>query len=152
MYINQMKINKLNKELLVLKEDYAKMIVKSIQKQIRTKSGDVYTIRWELLQAYKRAVFKAILVLENQGKKKTNQLISYNDKLNLQKVAKQKLLVENKKEKETLVKEKQEQEKLVNSIKKDKNRIVSDIRKNRESKTIKQIDRLIREANEEKRH
>jgi hypothetical protein len=29
MYINQMKINKLNKELLVLKEDYAKMIVKS---------------------------------------------------------------------------------------------------------------------------
>jgi hypothetical protein len=28
MYINQMKINKLNKEL-VLKEDYAKMIVKS---------------------------------------------------------------------------------------------------------------------------
>jgi hypothetical protein len=27
MYINQMKINKLNKELLVLKEDYAKMIV-----------------------------------------------------------------------------------------------------------------------------
>jgi hypothetical protein len=54
-------------------------------------------------------------------------LISYNDKLNLQKVAKQKLLVENE-EKETLVKEKQ-QEKLVNSIKKDKNRIVSDIRK-----------------------
>jgi cobalamin biosynthesis Co2+ chelatase CbiK len=43
MYINQMKINKLNKELLVLKEDYAKMIVK-LQKQIRTKSGDVYTI------------------------------------------------------------------------------------------------------------
>jgi threonine synthase len=29
MYINQMKINKLNKELAVLKEDYAKMIVKS---------------------------------------------------------------------------------------------------------------------------
>jgi hypothetical protein len=29
MYINQMKINKLNKELVVLKEDYTKMIVKS---------------------------------------------------------------------------------------------------------------------------
>jgi transposase-like protein len=29
MYINQMKINKLNKELGILKEDYAKMIVKS---------------------------------------------------------------------------------------------------------------------------
>jgi cell division septum initiation protein DivIVA len=43
---------------------------------------------------------------------------------------------------------KEQEQKLVNSIKKDKNRIVSDIRKKqRESKTIdKQIDRLIREA------
>jgi hypothetical protein len=58
-----MKINKLNKELLVLKEDYAKMIK---QKQIRTKSGDVYTIRWEFLQAYKRAQYLKQLVLKNQ--------------------------------------------------------------------------------------
>jgi hypothetical protein len=36
MYINQMKINKLNKKLGILK-DYAKMIVKIIQKPFRTK-------------------------------------------------------------------------------------------------------------------
>jgi hypothetical protein len=44
MYINQMKINKLNKELVVLKEDYAKMIVKSYKKSFRTKQSDVYIV------------------------------------------------------------------------------------------------------------
>jgi hypothetical protein len=58
MYINQMKINKLNKELLVLKEDYAKMIVKSIQKQIRTKSGDVYTIAENFYRLIKEQYLK----------------------------------------------------------------------------------------------
>jgi hypothetical protein len=43
MYINQMKINKLNKELLVLKEDYAKMIVKSYKS--RSEQSRAYTIR-----------------------------------------------------------------------------------------------------------
>jgi hypothetical protein len=38
MYINQMEINKLNKELAVLKEDYAKMIVKSY-KAVQNKVG-----------------------------------------------------------------------------------------------------------------
>jgi transposase-like protein len=37
MYINQMKINKLNKKLGILKEDYAKMIVKSYKSSFRTK-------------------------------------------------------------------------------------------------------------------
>jgi hypothetical protein len=36
MYINQMKINKLNKNWCILKEDYAKMI-EIIQKPFRTK-------------------------------------------------------------------------------------------------------------------
>jgi hypothetical protein len=40
------------------------MIVKSN----RTESGDVYTICWEFLQAYKEQHFKQP-VLENQGKK-----------------------------------------------------------------------------------
>jgi septal ring factor EnvC (AmiA/AmiB activator) len=153
MYINQMKINKLNKELLVLKEDYAKMIVKSYKSRSEQSRAMFILSAENFLQAYKRAQYlkQYTSFRKNQGeeiKTKSTQLINYNDKLNLQKVAKQKLLVENKKEKETLVKEKQEQEKLVNSIKKDKNRIVSDIRKKqRESKTIdKQIDRLIREA------
>jgi septal ring factor EnvC (AmiA/AmiB activator) len=153
MYINQMKINKLNKELEVLKEDYAKMIVKSYKSRSEQSRAMFILSAENFLQAYKRAQYlkQYTSFRKNQGeeiKSKSTQLVTYNDKLNVQKVAKQKLLVENKKEKEGLVKEKVEQEKLVNSIKKDKNRIVSDIRKKqRESKTIdKQIDRLIREA------
>lgn len=153
MYINQMKINKLNKELAVLKVDYARMIVKSYKSRSEQSRAMFILSSENFLQAYKRAQYlkQYTSFRKNQGeeiKSKSTQLVTYNDKLKVQKVAKQKLLVENRKEKEGLVKEKQAQEKLVNLIKKDKNRIVSDIRKKqRESKTIdKQIDRLIREA------
>jgi septal ring factor EnvC (AmiA/AmiB activator) len=153
MYINQMKINKLNKELVILKEDYAKMIVKSYKSRSEQSRAMFILSSDNFLQAYKRAQYlkQYTSFRKNQGeeiKSKSVELVNYNNKLNVQKIAKQKLITENEKEKTGLVKEKQEQEKLVNSIKKDKNRIVSDIRKKqRESKTIdKQIDRLIREA------
>jgi septal ring factor EnvC (AmiA/AmiB activator) len=153
MYINQMKINKLNKELAILKEDYAKMIVKSYKSRSEQSRAMFILSSDNFLQAYKRAQYlkQYTSFRKNQGeeiKSKSVELVNFNNKLNIQKVAKRKLIVENEKEKVGLIKEKQEQEKLVNSIKKDKNRIVSDIRKKqRESKTIdKQIDRLIREA------
>jgi septal ring factor EnvC (AmiA/AmiB activator) len=153
MYINQMEINKLNKELAVLKEDYAKMIVKSYKGRSEQSRAMFILSSDNFLQAYKRAQYlkQYTSFRKNQGeeiKSKSVELVNYNNKLSAQKIAKQKLIVENEKEKIGLVKEKQEQEKLVNSIKKDRNKIVSDIRKKqRESKTIdKQIDRLIREA------
>jgi septal ring factor EnvC (AmiA/AmiB activator) len=153
MYINQMEINKLNKELAVLKEDYAKMIVKSYKGRSEQSRAMFILSSDNFLQAYKRAQYlkQYTSFRKNQGeeiKSKSVELVNYNNKLSVQKIAKQKLIAENEKEKIGLVKEKQEQEKLVNSIKKDKNKIVSDIRKKqRESKTIdKQIDRLIREA------
>jgi septal ring factor EnvC (AmiA/AmiB activator) len=153
MYINQMEINKLNKELAVLKEDYAKMIVKSYKSRSEQSRAMFILSSDNFLQAYKRAQYlkQYTSFRKNQGeeiKSKSVELVNYNNKLSVQKIAKQKLIAENEKEKIGLVKEKQEQEKLVNSIKKDKNKIVSDIRKKqRESKTIdKQIDRLIREA------
>lgn len=153
MYINQMKINKLNRELSILKEDYAKMILKSYKSRSEQSRAMFILSSENFLQAYKRAQYlkQYTNFRKAQGEEiysKSTELISYNKKLQVQKVAKQKLIAENEKEKEGLVKEKVEQEKLVNSIKKDKNRIVSDIRKKqRESKTIdKQIDRLIREA------
>jgi septal ring factor EnvC (AmiA/AmiB activator) len=153
MYINQMEINKLNKELAVLKEDYAKMIVKSYKSRSEQSRAMFILSSDNFLQAYKRAQYlkQYTSFRKNQGeeiKSKSVELVNYNNKLSAQKIAKQKLIVENEKEKIGLVKEKQEQEKLVNSIKKDRNKIVSDIRKKqRESKTIdKQIDRLIREA------
>lgn len=153
MYINQMKINKLNKELIVLKQDYAKMIVKSYKSRSEQSRAMFILSSETFLQAYKRAQYlkQYTNFRKSQGeeiKTKSTDLVVINKKINGQKVVKQKLLAENVKERTVLQKEKGEQEKLVNEIKKDKNRIVSDIRKKqKESKTIdKQIDRLIREA------
>jgi septal ring factor EnvC (AmiA/AmiB activator) len=105
------------------------------------------------LQAYKRAQYMKQYTnyRKLQGeeiKSKSSELIVYNGKLNVQKTAKQKLIEENEKERLSLEKEKKEQEKLVKTIKKDKNKIASEIKKKQqESRAIdRQIDRLIREA------
>lgn len=153
MYLNQLKINKLNRELLVLKEDYAKKIVQSYKSRSEQSRAMFILSSENFLQAFKRVQYlkQYTNFRKEQGeeiKGKSVELIAFNKKLNEQKVAKQKLLEENKKERASLVLEKVEQEKLVNSIKKDKNRIVSEIRKKQsESKNIdRQINRLIREA------
>jgi murein hydrolase activator len=153
MYINQLKINKLNRELVVLKEDYAKMIVKSYKSRSEQSRAMFLLSSENFLQAYKRAQYmkQYTSYRKMQGeeiKSKTNELLGYNEKLNSQKIAKKKLLEENTKEKLSLEKEKKEQLKVVNSIKKDKKKITSEIkRKQQESKAIdRQIDRLIREA------
>ena len=153
MYRNQLQINKLNRELKVLKEDYAKKIVNSYKSRSEQSRAMFILSSENFLQAYKRAQYlkQYTSFRKSQGEEinvKSKELVVYNEKLNLQKIEKQKLIAENEKERQSLLKEKQEQEKLVNSIKKDKNRIVSEIRKKqRESKTIDaQINRLIREA------
>jgi septal ring factor EnvC (AmiA/AmiB activator) len=152
-YINQLKINKLNRELVILKEDYAKMIVKSYKSRSEQSRAMFLLSSENFLQAYKRAQYMKQYTgfRKMQGeeiKSKTNELLGYNDKLNIQKAAKKKLLVENTKEKMSLEKEKREQLKLVSSIKKDKKKITAEIkRKQTESRAIdRQIDRLIREA------
>lgn len=153
MYINQIQINKLKRELKILKEDYAKMIVKSYKSRSEESRAMFLLSSESFLQAYKRAQYMKQYTnyRKLQGeeiKSKSNQLVDYNGKLNVQKAAKQKLINENEKERLSLLKEKNEQQKLVNSIKKDKNKIAADIKKKQqESKAIdRQIDRLIREA------
>ena len=153
MYINQLKINKLKRELAILKEDYARMIVKSYKSRSEQSRAMFLLSSENFLQAYKRAQYmkQYSSYRKMQGediKSKTSELLGYNEKLDVQKKEKKKLLAENNKEKLSLVKEKNEQLKLVNSIKKDKKKITADIKKKQtESKAIdRQIDRLIREA------
>jgi septal ring factor EnvC (AmiA/AmiB activator) len=153
MYINQVQINKLKKELKTLKEDYSKMIVKSYKSRSEESRAMFLLSSESFLQAYKRAQYmkQYTSYRKLQGeeiKSKSSQLVDYNGKLNIQKTAKQKLIDENEKERLSLLKEKKEQERLVNSIKKDKNKIAAEIKKKQqESKAIdRQIDRLIREA------
>ncbi len=153
MYINQLKINKLKRELKVLKEDYAEMIVKSYKSRSEQSRAMFILSSENFLQAYKRAQYMKQYTgyRKMQGEEissKSKQLIDYNGKLDVQKTAKQKLIAENEKERLSLLKEKQEQQKVVNSIKKDKNKIAAEIKKKQqESRAIdRQIDRLIREA------
>jgi hypothetical protein len=60
MYINQMKINKLNKELVVLKEDYAKMIVKSYKSRSEQSRAMFILSSDNFYKPIKSAVLKAI--------------------------------------------------------------------------------------------
>ncbi|TDE31562.1 peptidase M23 [Flavobacterium ranwuense] len=153
MYINQVQINKLKKELAVLKDDYAEMIVKSYKSRSAESRAMFLLSSENFLQAYKRAQYMKQYTgfRKMQGeeiKTKSNKLTDFNQKLNVQKTAKQKLIAENEKERLSLEKEKKEQLKLVSVIKKDKNKISQEIRKRQqEARAIdSQIRRIIREA------
>lgn len=153
MYINQVEINKLKKELKVLKEDYAKMIVKSYKSRSEESRAMFLLSSKNFQQAYKRLQYmkQYTSFRKIQGEEinvKSKELLVYNQKLEVQKTAKQKLINEKEKERLSLEQEKKEQEKIVNSIKKDKNKIANDIKKKQqEARNIdKQIDRLIRQA------
>ncbi|MGQ7945835.1 murein hydrolase activator EnvC family protein [Flavobacterium sp. WC2509] len=151
--VNQSQINKLEKELELLKADYAKMIVQSYKSRSEESRAMFLLSSESFLQAYKRAQYmkqyanyRRIQGQEIQSK--TYTLYTFNAKLDVQKSAKELLIVENNKERESLEKEKQEQEKLVASLKKDKSKIIADIKKRQqESRAIdRKIDKLIREA------
>ncbi|TAF73665.1 MAG: peptidase M23 [Flavobacterium sp.] len=153
MYINQVKINKLKKELEVLKEDYARMIVKSYKSRSEESRAMFLLSSENFLQAYKRAQYmkQYSSFRKMQGeeiKSKSLELQDYNGRLAIQKKEKQKIIAEREKERLALEKQKKEQLRLVKAIKKDKNKIMAAIRKKQsETKAIdRQIDRLIREA------
>ena len=145
-YLNQLKINSLKKELEELKKDYAAMIVKSYKSRSEQSRAMFLLSSKNFLQAYKRAQYMKQYsnYRKNQGEEitvKSKELIAYNEKLGAQKKEKQQLIVENEKEKEELEKEKQEQEKLMQSIKKDVKKLTADIKKKQQE--TKQIDRKI---------
>lgn len=152
-YLNQLKANKLNKELEVLKADYANTIIKSYKSRSQ-QSRFMFVLSSEsFLQAYKRiqymkqyASFRKIQ--GDEIKDKMNVLAELKEKLNVQKKEKEKVVAETKKEQITLEKDKQEQEKLMKIIRKDKKKYAADLKKRRkqEQEIEKQIDKLVREA------
>lgn len=153
MYINQININRLKKELVILKEDYAKMIVKSYKSRSEQSRAMFILSSENFLQAYKRAQYmkQYASYRKNQGEEintKSEELVVYNEKIGVQKTAKQKLVEENENEKVILEKEKQVQQEIAKAIKKDKKQIASEIKKKQqETQAIdRQIDKLIRAA------
>lgn len=152
-YTNQLKINKLKKELEVLKEDYANMIVKSYKSRSERSRVMFLLSSQNFMQAYKRVQYMKQYAgyRKSQGDEiniKSSELAVYNEKLNGLKSEKVKLIAEQEQEKLALVQEKQEQEKLVKSIKKDQKKILAEIKKKQQeaNEIDKKIQRIIREA------
>ena len=149
-YLNQLEINKLNRELKVLKEDYAKMIVKSYKSR-NDQSRIMFVLSSQnFLQAYKRiqymkqyAGFRKMQgdeIQEKQEKLSTRIVKLEKDKKN-----KEKVLAENEAEKKILEEKKKEQEQLAKLIQKDKKKYAADIdKKQKEARNIdKQIKKII---------
>lgn len=153
MYINQININRLKKELVLLKEDYSKMISKSYKSRSEQSRAMFLLSSESFLQAYKRAQYmkQYASYRKTQGveiQEKTLDLEGFNQIIGVQKTEKQKLIVENEKEKTELEKEKQIQQELEKAIKKDKKQIVAEIKKKQqETRAIdNQIEKLLKAA------
>lgn len=152
-YLTQLEINKLNRELNVLKEDYAKMIVKSYKSR-NEKSRIMFILSSDsFLQAYKRiqymkqyASFRKMQGDEIQEKQK--DLATAKIKLESRKKEKEKVLAESEAEKTELEKQKKEQEILAKDLEKNKKKYAAEIsKKEKEKKEIDaKIKKLIAEA------
>ncbi|MBU3680554.1 MAG: peptidase M23 [Flavobacterium sp.] len=153
MYLNQLTINRLKRELTVLKDDYGQMIVKSYKSRSEQSRAMFLLSSENFLQAYKRAQYmkQYASYRKNQGleiQNKSEELVVHNQTLEVQKTAKQKLIEENEKERLVLEKEKQIQQELAKAIKKDKKQLLAEIKKKQqETKNIdNQIAKLLRAA------
>ena len=146
-YLTQLELNKLNRELKVLKEDYEKMIVKSYKSR-NEQSRIMFILSAEnFLQAYKRIQYMKQYAgfRKMQGeeiKDKQNKLVVAEKRLSESKKEKEVVLAQTEKEKQELEKEKQEQERLAKLIQKDKKKISAEISK--KQKEAKDIDAKIK--------
>jgi septal ring factor EnvC (AmiA/AmiB activator) len=147
-YKNQIQLNKLNRELKLLKDDYANMIVKSYKSRSERSRAMFLLSSSSFLQAYKRAQYMKQYAgyRKNQGEEiinKSAEIEVQNKKLAEVKNEKIQLIAEQEKEKSVLEEERKEQQKLVNSIKKDQKKLVAEI--NKKQKEAREIDRKIQE-------
>ncbi|CAM3767472.1 murein hydrolase activator EnvC [Flavobacterium cucumis] len=141
-YLTQLEMNKLNRELKVLKEDYEKMIVKSYKSR-NEQSRIMFILSSEnFLQAYKRIQYMKQYAgfRKMQGeeiKEKQIKLAQAEKRLSERKKEKEIVLEQTEKEKQELEKEKKEQERLAKIIQKDKKKYAAEIdKKQKEAKSI----------------
>lgn len=152
-YLTQLEINKLNKDLIIMKEDYAKMIVKSYKSRSEQSRFMFVLSSTSFLQAYKRVQYMKQYAgyrkrQAEEIKVKQARLGVAVGELQTNKKEKEVVIVEKTKikaEHEKLKKEKVETAKL---IQKDKKKITADIAaKQKESKAIdKKIKKMINDA------
>lgn len=152
-YLKQLEINKLSKELSILKEDYAKMIVKSYKSRSE-KSRIMFVLSSQsFLQAYKRIQYmkQYASFRKMQGDEimtKQQQLGVAKTQLETSKKDKEKVIAEGEAEKKELESEKKKQEGLIKELQKNKKKYMAEIdKKQKEARAVDaQIKKLIAEA------
>ncbi|MBU2526537.1 MAG: peptidoglycan DD-metalloendopeptidase family protein [Bacteroidetes bacterium] len=143
---NRNEISKLNKELDVLKADYANMIVKSYKSKSEQSRLMFLLSSDNFLQAYKRLQYMKQYTQHRrvQGEEiglKTQSLLILNDTLGIQLKAQEVLLAEHKKEQEKIEEQKRIQKILIGDLRKKERTFASQIKKKQTE--IARIDKQI---------
>lgn len=152
-YLTQLEINKLNRDLKIMKEDYAKMIVKSYKSRSEQSRIMFVLSSNSFLQAYKRVQYMKQYAgyrkrqAEEIKIKQARLGVAVNE-LQTNKKEKEVVIVERTKIKAEHEKLKQEKEKTAKLIQKDKKKIAAEIAKmDKERKAIdKKIKKMIADA------
>ena len=152
-YLTQLEINKLNKDLKIMKEDYAKMIVKSYKSRSEQSRFMFVLSSTSFLQAYKRVQYMKQYAgyrkrQAEEIKVKQARLGVAVGELQTNKKEKEVVIVEKTKIKAEHEKLKQEKVATAKLIQKDKKKITADIAKmDKERKSIdKKIKKMINDA------
>ena len=152
-YLTQIEINKLNRDLKIMKEDYAKMMVKSYKSRSEQSRIMFVLSSNSFLQAYKRVQYMKQYAgyrkrQAEEIKIKQARLGVAVTSLQTNKKEKEVVIVEKTKIKEEHEKLKQEKEKTAKLIQKDKKKIAAEIAKmDKERKAIdKKIKKMINDA------
>ena len=153
MNANLKKIESYRKELQLLKEDYAKMVVKSYRSKSQQSKIMFLLSSTNFTQAYKRLQY---IKQYNEHRKeqadqiqsRTEKLQTLNKNLSQRKKDKERLVEENRITQERLAKEKEQQQVLIASIRKKEGTYKKEIKKKQEQASAidRAIEKLIREA------
>ncbi|WP_232517366.1 murein hydrolase activator EnvC family protein [Aquimarina aggregata] len=151
--VNFKKMEAYRTELKALKEDYAKMVIKSYKSKSHQSRIMFLLSSSDFAQAYKRLQY---MKQYNEHRKDqadriesdTQELQRLNANLSNQKEDKQRLIAENRDAQEKLKEEKKEQQVLMASIRKKRGTYTKQIKKKQEQASAidKAIEKLIREA------
>ncbi|WP_457616632.1 murein hydrolase activator EnvC family protein [Lutibacter sp.] len=152
-YLNQLEINKLKRDLNALKKDYADMIFKSYKSRSQNSRIMFLLSSENFYQAYKRFQYmkQYASFRKKQGEKillKTEELQALTDSLLVKKNKKELLLAERKKEQLTIEEERQKHKSLLTQVKKKESKYKRQIRKfqKEQDRIAAQIDKIIRAA------
>lgn len=161
-YVNTLASNKLKRELAVLKEDYAKTIVKSYKSRSEQNRIMFILSSENFLQAYKRMQYikQYAKYRKSQGdeiREKFEELERISAHLEIQKSKQEKIAREQEEQRKELQGERNKQSELMNLVKKDSKKYSSQIQnKQQETKKIDQqikviIKKIIEEENRKRR-